>query len=89
MSVSTLNRALRIMGCDTGPGGDHCAQELTLDRVDPAQRGGREFKQTTYAFLHPSHQADTAHRPIGTVRLRWRRRFGYWGEQIGHLRDQR
>jgi hypothetical protein len=38
--------------------------------------------------LHPSHQRDTAHRPIGTGRLRARRRFGYWGEQIGHLRDQ-
>src|SRR5216683_8215992 len=39
-------------------------------------------------FLHPSHQRDTAHRPIGTGRLRARRRFGYWREQIGHLRDQ-
>jgi hypothetical protein len=28
------------------------------------------------------------HRPIGTGRLRARRRFGYWGEQIGRLRDQ-
>ena len=25
MSVNTLNKALRIMGCDTGPSGDHCA----------------------------------------------------------------
>jgi hypothetical protein len=40
MSVNTLNKALRITGYDTGPGGDHCAR-LTLDRVDPAQRGGR------------------------------------------------
>jgi hypothetical protein len=39
-------------------------------------------------FLHPSHQRDTAHRPIGTGQLRARRRFGYWGGQIGHLRDQ-
>jgi hypothetical protein len=39
-------------------------------------------------FLRPSHQRDTAHRPTGTRRLRARRRFGYWGEQIGHLRDQ-
>jgi hypothetical protein len=38
-------------------------------------------------FLHPSHQRDTAHRPIGTGRLHLRRRFGYWGEQIGRLRD--
>jgi hypothetical protein len=38
-------------------------------------------------FLHPSHQRDTAHRPIGTGRLRALRRFGYWGDQIGHLRD--
>jgi hypothetical protein len=38
--------------------------------------------------LHPSHQRDTAHRPIGTGRLHARRRFGYWGEQIGHLRGQ-
>jgi integrase len=28
MSVNTLNKALRIMGCDTGPGGDHCAHGL-------------------------------------------------------------
>jgi hypothetical protein len=41
-----------------------------------------------HLFLHPSHQRDTAHRPIGTGRLRVRRRFEYWGEQIGRLRDQ-
>jgi hypothetical protein len=34
-------------------------------------------------FLHPSHQRDTAHRPIGTGRLRARRRFGYRGDQNG------
>src|SRR5205807_3165588 len=34
-------------------------------------------------FLHPSHQRATAHRPVGTGRLRARRRFGYWGKQIG------
>ena len=28
MSVNTLNKALRIMGYDTGPGGDHCAHGL-------------------------------------------------------------
>ena len=28
MSVYTLNKALRIMGCDTGPGGDRCAHGL-------------------------------------------------------------
>ena len=28
ISVNTLNKALRIMGCDTGPSGDHCAQGL-------------------------------------------------------------
>ena len=28
MSDNTLNKALRIMGCDTGPGGDHCAHGL-------------------------------------------------------------
>jgi hypothetical protein len=26
MSHNTLNRALRIMGCDTCAGGDHCAR---------------------------------------------------------------
>jgi hypothetical protein len=25
MSDNTLNKALRIMGCGTGPGGDNCA----------------------------------------------------------------
>jgi hypothetical protein len=51
---------------------------------------GRELRSTALCllFLHPSHQRDTAHRPIGTGRLRARRRFGYWGEQIGYLRDQ-
>ena len=39
-------------------------------------------------FLHPSHQRDTAHRRIDTGRLGARRRFGYWGEQIGHPRSQ-
>jgi hypothetical protein len=38
--------------------------------------------------MHPSHQRDTAHTPIGTGRLRARRRFGYWSEQFGHIRDQ-
>jgi len=28
MSDNTLNKALRIMGCDTGPGADHCAHGL-------------------------------------------------------------
>jgi hypothetical protein len=28
MSVNTLNKALRIMGCDTAPGGHHCAHGL-------------------------------------------------------------
>jgi hypothetical protein len=28
MSVKTLNKALRIMGCDTGPDSDHCAHGL-------------------------------------------------------------
>jgi hypothetical protein len=26
MSDNTINKALRIMGYDTGPGGDHCAR---------------------------------------------------------------
>jgi hypothetical protein len=38
--------------------------------------------------LRPSHQRDTADRPVGAGRLRARRRFGYWGEQIGRLRGQ-
>jgi len=43
---------------------------------------------TTGRSLSPSprRRSDTAHRPIGTGRLCARRRFGYWGEQIGHLR---
>ena len=39
-------------------------------------------------FLHPSHQRDTARTPTGIGRLRARRRFGYWSERIGHLREQ-
>src|SRR5713226_4398834 len=45
--------------------------------------------KSRFAFVSaPSRQRDIAHRPIGTGRLRARRRFGYWDEQIGHLRDQ-
>jgi len=40
MSDNTLNKALRLMGCDTAPGGDDCAHGLSLDRVDLAQRVG-------------------------------------------------
>src|SRR3981189_3591132 len=47
-------------------------------------RSRAELNCDLLLFLHPSHQRDTAHRPIGTGRLR----FGYWREQIGHLRDQ-
>jgi opacity protein-like surface antigen len=36
----------------------------------------------------PPRQPNTAYRPIGIGRLRTCRRFGYWDEQIGHLRDQ-
>src|ERR1700676_4725 len=39
-------------------------------------------------FLHLHTNGITAHRPIGIGRQRTRRRFGYWDEQIGHLRDQ-
>jgi len=39
-------------------------------------------------FLHLHTNGITAHRPIGIGRRRTRRRFGYWDEQIGHLRDQ-
>jgi hypothetical protein len=28
MSFNTLNKALRIMGCDTGPGGDLSLSEI-------------------------------------------------------------
>ena len=40
MSDNTLNKALRIMGCDTPPGGDDCRARLPIDRVYLAQRGG-------------------------------------------------
>lgn len=39
-------------------------------------------------FPHP-HQRDTARGPIGTGRLCARRRFGYWGEQIGQCARSR
>src|SRR5258705_9099491 len=41
-----------------------------------------------FCFCTLHTKPDTAHGPIGTGRPRARRRFGYWGEQIGHLRDQ-
>ena len=75
------------------------AQWLTKSRFDrpwsAAQpvirseiRSRAELNCALPLFLHPSHRRDTAHRPIGTGQLRARGRFGYWGEQIGHLRDQ-
>src|SRR3981081_3348155 len=51
-------------------------------------RSRAELNFALHLFRHPSYQRDAAHRPIGTGRLRARRRFGYWGEQIGHLRAQ-
>jgi hypothetical protein len=30
MSDNTLNKALQIMACDTGPGGDNCAHAVGL-----------------------------------------------------------
>jgi hypothetical protein len=36
MSDNTLNQPPQFLGCDAGPGGDHCAH--VLDRVEPAQR---------------------------------------------------
>ena len=51
-------------------------------------RGSIKFGSMPPLFRHPSHQRDNAHRRIDTGRLRARRRFGYWGEQIGHLRGQ-
>jgi len=51
-------------------------------------RSRAELNHALPLFLHPSRQRDTAHSPIGTGRLRARPGFGYWGEQIGYLRDQ-
>ena len=39
--ANTLNKALRIMGHDTGPRRRPLRARLPLDRVDLAQRGGR------------------------------------------------
>jgi hypothetical protein len=66
-------------------------RHIAVDLLDPADCRTKLGPLTNIShllFLYPSHQRDTAHRPIGTGRLRVRRRFGYWGEQIGHLRDQ-
>ena len=41
MSVNTLNDALRIMGCDTGPGGDHCTHGLHPTRQPCSRRRAR------------------------------------------------
>jgi hypothetical protein len=63
-------------------------QALEASVIRSEIRSRAELNCDLPLFLHPSQQRDTAHRPIGTGRLRVRRRFGYWGEQIGHLRDQ-
>ena len=63
-------------------------QGLEASVIRSEIRSTAELNCALPLFLHPSHQRDTAHRPIGTGRLRARRRFGYWGEQIGHLRDR-
>jgi hypothetical protein len=61
---------------------------MILSEIQSRAELRAEFNCALPLFLHPSHQRDTANRPIGTGGLRARRRFGYWGEQIGHLRDQ-
>jgi hypothetical protein len=38
MSDNTLNKALRIMGYNTGPDGDPLYARVSLDRIDPVQR---------------------------------------------------
>ena len=56
------------------------------DHVDVTRALGMasEELKSRFAFVFaPSRQRDTAHRPIRTGRPHARRRFGYWGEQIG------
>jgi hypothetical protein len=40
MSDNTLNKALRIMGWDTGPGGDHCADGFRATASTPLSEEG-------------------------------------------------
>src|ERR1700730_430424 len=56
--------------------------------IRPEIRSRAERNCALPLFLHLHTNGITAHRPIGTGRRRTRRRFGYWGEQIGHLRDR-
>jgi hypothetical protein len=63
-------------------------QGLEASVIRSEIRSTAELNCALPLFLHPSHQRDTAHRPIDIGPLRARRRFGYWGEQIGHLRDR-
>ncbi|MDI4231674.1 hypothetical protein OZ411_02460 [Bradyrhizobium sp. Arg237L] len=39
------DKALRIIGCDIGPGGGPMCARLPLDHGDPAQQGGRVRQQ--------------------------------------------
>jgi hypothetical protein len=63
-------------------------QGLEASVIRSEIRSTAELNCALPLFLHPSHQRDTAHRTIDIGPLRARRRFGYWGEQIGHLRDR-
>jgi hypothetical protein len=51
--------------------------------IRPENQSSEELKSRFAFVFAPSRQRDTAHRPIRTGRPRARRRFGYWGEQIG------
>ena len=59
---------------------------MALSRLKQGFDSPRERQPNRFCTLHTKR--GTAHSPIGTGRLRARRRFGYGGEQIGHLRDQ-
>ncbi len=51
MSDNTLNMALRIMGCNIGPGGDHCAHGFRSTALTLLNQEGASHRDVVEAQL--------------------------------------
>jgi hypothetical protein len=66
MSDDTLNKALRIMGYDTGPGGDHCAY-CFRSTASTLLNEGRVRRRCSGSPIRPQHGKKPAARRGGTA----------------------
>ena len=72
ISVNTLNKALRIMGYDTSPGGDHCAHGLHSTAPTPLDEDGAfdgDIMEAQLAHDTEKKSASGAASAEGAVRL--------------------